>query len=477
VTRLLPAHAVLAALVVGLAAADAIRLSAPGAAFVLAACGGVAWAASAPRLALALACALALGWWWGSHRLGALDRSVLAAEDGRSARALVEVTSTPRIGPFGITATARVRRFDRRPLSEPVELELPSGRAPPQGAVLAALAVVQEPRGPENGFDERQWLQRQGIHVVLRVDAWRAVGRRGGLRGRADALRRWLRRASGAGLSGEREAVVEGVLLGDDAALSPGLKTAFQRSGLYHLLAVSGQNVVLLVGGILVLARLAGVPRAAAHVAGLVALVLYVVAVGPQPSVIRAAVSGAAASTAWLVGRERDRWQILGLGAAVLLAWNPYLLFDAGFQLSFLAVAALFLAVGPLVRVLEGYPLPGKLGAGIAASLACSVATAPILLLQFGRVPLLGVVANALAEPAVPVLLSLAFGAAAVQPLSPALAAALAWLNGWVAAYVSLCARVVAAVPFAQARGAAADVAVAGTLLAAAYAWRRWRTS
>jgi competence protein ComEC len=343
--------------------------------------------------------------------------------------------------------------------------------------VLAALAVVQEPRGPENGFDERQWLQRQGIHVVIRVDAWRAVGRRGGLRGRADALRRWLRRASGAGLSGEREAVVEGVLLGDDAALSPGLKTAFQRSGLYHLLAVSGQNVVLLVGGILVLARLAGVPRAAAHVAGLVALVLYVVAVGPQPSVIRAAVSGAAASTAWLVGRERDRWQILGLGAAVLLAWNPYVLFDAGFQLSFLAVAALFLAVGPLVRVLEGYPLPGKLGAGIAASLACSVATAPILLLQFGRVPLLGVVANALAEPAVPVLLSLAFGAAAVQPLSPALAAALAWLNGWVAAYVSLCARGVAAVPFAQARGAAADVAVAGTLLAAAYAWRRWRTS
>jgi competence protein ComEC len=418
-----------------------------------------------------------LGWWWGSHRLATLDHSVLAADEGRSARALVEVTSTPRVGPFGITATGRVHRFERRPVDEAVELQLPAGRAPPQGALLATLAVVKPPRGPENGFDERQWLQRQGIHVVLQLDAWHGVGRRGGLRGRADALRRWLRRASGAGLRGEREAVVEGVLLGDDAALSPGLKTAFQRSGLYHLLAVSGQNVVLLVGGILVLARLGGVPRAAAHVAGLVALTLYVVAVGPQPSVIRAAVSGAAASTAWLLGRERDRWQILGLGAAVLLAWNPYLLFDPGFQLSFAAVAALFLAVGPLARVLEGYPLPGKVGTGIAASLACSVATAPILLLQFGRVPLLGVVANAFVEPAVPALLALAFGAAAVQPLSPTLAAALAWLNGWVAAYVAVCARIVAAVPFAQASGAAADVALAGTLLAAAYAWRRWRTS
>src|SRR6185312_11091685 len=251
-------------------------------------------------------CALAAGWWWGSHRLDALDRSTLAADVGRSAHSLVEVTSTPRIGLFSITATARVHRFDDHAVGEPVELELPTGRAPPQGALLAALAVVKQPRGPENGFDQRRWLRRQGIHVVLRVDAWTAAGRRGGVRGRADALRRWLRQASAGTLRGERRAVVEGVLLGDDAALSPGLKTAFQRSGLYHLLAVSGQNVVLLVGGILVLARLAGVPRAAAHVAGLAALTLYVVAVGPQPSVIRAAVSGAAASTAWLLGRERD---------------------------------------------------------------------------------------------------------------------------------------------------------------------------
>ncbi len=72
-------------------------------------------------------------------------------------------------------------------------------------------------------------------------------------------------------------------------------------------------------------------------------------------------------------------------------------------------------------------------------SAACSVATAPILWLQFGAVPLLGILANVLVEPAVGPLLGLAFAAAAVDPVAPSLAAGLAWLNGWIAAYIAFC--------------------------------------
>ena len=189
------------------------------------------------------------------------------------------------------------------------------------------------------------------------------------------------------------------------------------------------------------------------------------------------AVSGAAVSIAWLAARERDPWHILLVAAVVLLAWNPYTLFDAGFQLSFAAVVAIFLAVGPLVRMLEGYPVPKTLGAAVSVSAACSIATAPILWLQFGAVPLLGIFANALVEPAVGPLLGLAFAAAAVDPVAPSLAAGLAWVNGWIAAYIAFCARLVSAIPVAQARGPGAAVAAAGSLLAGAYAWRRWRMS
>jgi competence protein ComEC len=334
---------------------------------------------------------------------------------------------------------------------------------------------VRLPDGPSDGFDERTWLRRQGVHVVFKVDEWHVVGHRGGLGGAGDRLRAWLRAASAPGLTGERRAVLEGVVLGDDNGLSPGLKTAFRRSGLYHLLAVSGQNVVLLAGGVLELVVLLGLSRTWGHVGALAAIGAYVLAVGPQPSVIRAAVAGCAVSIAWLAARERDQWHVLLLAAVVLLAWSPYALFDAGFQLSFVAVIAIFVAARPLARELEGYPMPPYLRLALPVAAACSLATAPVLWLQFGAVPLLGVVANALVEPAVPPLLGLAFAAAAVDPLSPALAALLAWVNGWISAYVVLCARAVAAAPFAQARGSGAALATAGALLAAAFLWRRIR--
>jgi competence protein ComEC len=373
----------------------------------------------------------------------------------------------------------RARRFGPATVDERVELELPLGRAPPQGARIRALAVVRQPRpsGAGGGFDERLWLRRQGVHVVLHVDDWRLVGRRGGLGGAGDRLRAWLRRASAPGLAGERRAVVEGIVLGDDQGLSPALKTAFRRSGLYHLLAVSGQNVVLIAGGVLALVLLLGLPRAVGHVGALAAIVAYVLAVGPQASVIRAAVAGCAVSIAWLVGRQRDGWHVLLLAAAVLLGWNPYALFDPGFQLSFAAVVAIFVLAPRLAERLEGYPLPEPLRVATAVSAACAVATAPVLALRFGAVPVLGIVANALVEPVVGVLLGLAFAAAAVDPVAPGVAGGLAWLDGWIAAYVAGCARLVAAVPFAQLHGAAALVATVGPLLLTAYAWRRWLRS
>jgi len=200
-----------------------------------------------------------------------------------------------------------------------------------------------------------------------------------------------------------------------------------------------------------------------------------VLAVGPQPSVIRAAVAGGAVSVAWLLGRLKDAWQVFLLAAVALLAWNPYTLFDAGFQLSFAAVVAIFVLGGPFTRALEGYPMPKWLRPAIAISAACTLATAPLLWLQFGRVPVYGVLANALVELAVPPLLGLSFAGALIDPVAPPLAALLAWANGWVALYIATCARLVAALPGAQASGRAAAVAAAAAILLAAPALRLLR--
>ena len=451
IRRTWPTLAIVAACL-GLAASNAVRASAwGGAAVVLVGAAAVLVRPRARPLVLGMTIALA-GWWWGSARLDAFDRSLLATEIGRSAPAEVVVTGPARHSEFGVRVPAQVRRFAELSLRERVLLELPRGRSPPQGAVLALRVTTVAPRDATGGgdFDEREWLARRGVHVILRGGSWSIIGRRGGVGGFSDRLRVHLADAIGAGLTGERRAVLAGIVLGEDEGLSDELRDSFKTSGLYHLLAVSGQNVAYVAGFVLVLAWLLGIPRLVAEVAVLGAIAAYVLAVGWQPSVVRAGVAGALVSLAWLLSRPRDRWHFMALGAAVLLAWTPASLLEPGFQLSFAAVAAIFLLVPRLERGLEGYPVPRGLRAVLAISIACGAATAPILWLQFGEVPLYSLPANVLASAAVAPLLAIAFAGALVEPILPTVTLALAWVNGCIAAYIAWCARAIAELPHAR---------------------------
>jgi competence protein ComEC len=459
VTRLLRArpHLLVLCLCLGLAAANLVR---DGSARVAVLAAGLTLAALAvparwrlPTLAAAL---LLVGWWWGSARLDAIDRSPLLSHVGTADRALVAVTGPARRSRFNLRVPGQMRRFGDEVIREPVLLRLPPGRSPPQGAILDLIGEISPPRGPSNGFDERTWLRRHGVHVIVRASRWRVVGHRGGVAGFADGLRARLARTMAPGLEGERRAVIAGIVLGEDEGLSEELRARFRASGLYHLLAVSGQNVALIVGGVLMLAYWIGLSRMVGEVIALGAIAGYVLAVGWQPSVVRAGVAGALASLAWLAARPRDRWYFLLLGAAVLLAWNPYSLLDAGFQLSFAAVAAIFVVVPRLEQSFAGYPVPRSLADVVAVSAACGVATAPILLTQFGSVPLYSIPANALAAPVVAPLLGIALVTALVAPAVPPLAVALAWVNGWLAAYLAGCARLIGGLPHAAVSARAA---------------------
>jgi competence protein ComEC len=451
--RLPPApHVLVAALCAGLSVALLVRSSPVPLAVAALGLAAVGAAASRGRvLALALAF-FALGLWWGGLRLDSLDESVLLAKVGESALARVEVTGPTRTSSFAVRVPVRVRLWDGVVVDEAARLQLPRGRAPPQGAVLEVVAFATEPRPAKEDetFDERAYLRRQGVHVVLRADGYRIVGRRGGLGGVADGLRRSVELTMAPGLGGERHAVIAGVVLGEDEGLATDLRDRFRASGLYHLLAVSGQNVAYVVAGALLLAWLLGLPRWAGHVGALVCVGGYVMAVGWQPSVVRAGVAGTLASLAWLAARPADRWYFLLVGAALLLAVNPYTLLEPGFQLSFAAVAAIFVAVPRLERRLEGYPVPKRLATVVAVSSGCGLATAPILWIHFGTVPVYSVISNAMAEPVVAPLLGAALACSALEPLLPVAALALAWVNGWLAAYLAWCARTVGGLPGAQ---------------------------
>jgi competence protein ComEC len=425
-----------------------------------------------PQRVVGLAVALAgAGMWWGSLRLDALAESPLRDEVGTSASAEVVVTGPARRTSWAIRVPAEVRRFGSRRVRERVLLALPVGRSPPRGAILDAVVRVTEPRLAEGGFDEREWLARQGIHVVLRASSWRQIGRRGGVAGLGDRLRDRVEAVVDRGTSGVRRALVLGVVLGEDEGLPQQVRDDFRASGLAHLLAVSGQNVAYIAIGILGLGWLIRLTRVVRELAVLGAIGGYVLAVGWQPSVVRAGVAGALASLAWLLARPRDRWYCLAAGALVLLAWSPASYLEPGFQLSFVAVAAIFLGLPRIERRFRGSIVPRGILDAVGISTVCGFATAPIVLFHFGSAPVYTVPANALAAPAMPLVLGLGLLAAAVDPVTPTAGAALASLAGWAAAWLELVARTVASLPGAQVGSReAAGIAAAGAGL---YATRR----
>jgi len=441
-----------AALCAGLAAANAARFS-PWPAAAALACG------RAP-------CALAVaGWWWGSRRLHALDRSVLLPRVGTAERALVETQETSRAGRFDVRVRALVLRFGALRPHEQVQLRLPAGRAPPRGARLSLVGVVRLPNAPI-----------PGLHVVLKAKSWRRVGMRGGIAGAGDAIERRLAQGSATGLSGERRAVLQAIVVGRTQGLGDGLLADFRASGLYHVLAVDGLKVTTVAAAAAALVLYLGAGRVLAELAALSAIGAYALAAGLRPSVVRAAVAAALASLAWLTARERDRWHALAVGAAALLLWNPAAALDAGFQLSFAAVASIFVVAPRVVRFLAGYPVPRGLAQLIGVSTACGLATAPVTWLQFHQVSVVTIPANVVGVPVVAEMLVLALVTAAVAPVAPPLAAALARVNGWGAWFVAGCARTFGGLPGAQVTTPAGAAAVAaGILVVAAYCWPRGR--
>jgi competence protein ComEC len=412
------------------------------------------------RLALAGLALAILGLWWGALRETALEQSVLASHLGERAAARVVVTGPARRTQFALRAPAQVVRFGDEELRERVLLELPPGRAPPQGAILELRARPVEPRGPETGFDERAWLVRQGIHVVLRGENPRVIGRRGGIGGVADRLHAHVEQTLARATAGERRAVLTGIVLGEEGGIDTSLRDAFRASGLTHLLAVSGQNVAITAIGVVWVARLAGIGRIAGEGLAILVVLAYALAVGWQPSVVRAAVAGILASLGWITARPRDRWHAMAVGALVLLAWTPTAGLDPGFQLSFAAVAAIFLVVPRVAGVPDAYPVPRGVWDVLVVAVACGLVTAPIVWLHFGSVALWTVPANLAAEPAMPPLIALSLAAAAFEPVLPGVATSLAWLAGWCAAWIAFVARVVSGWPSAQIHSAVALTAV-----------------
>ncbi|MFN2545360.1 MAG: DNA internalization-related competence protein ComEC/Rec2 [Actinomycetota bacterium] len=380
-----------------------------------------------PVAALAMVLAFAvLGAGWAGMRAERLQHSYLAHLNGRHVLVEGDLRSDPEPGAYGWSAPAAVTGLrtdgERVRLHEQTWLEgadaVPDVR---RGDRFVAEARVSIPY--DSGFAE--FLGRRGSSSVLNVERFRRTGPSADpLIRAAQAVRATLTDRLRALMPARQAGLLMGLALGDTSMLDAADEEHFRATGLGHLLAVSGENVAMLLAPILGLAVLLRLSVRGRFVMGVGTVVFFVVLTGAEPSVLRAGVMAVLALTGVLLGRPRSTGSILGGAVLLLLAADPALVHDIGFQLSVAATAGMIALAGPLSLKLRRLPAPIALAA--AATLAAQIGVSPLLLYHFHQVPEVTLIANLLAFPAVApaMLLGLAAAAAslAFEPLGVVLA-------------------------------------------------------
>ncbi|MFW6775495.1 ComEC/Rec2 family competence protein [Nocardioides sp. CPCC 205120] len=323
------------------------------------------------------------------------------------------------------------------------------------GARLAVAGRLAEP----DGGDLAAVLQARGDPDVREApDAWWDG---------AAAVRRALR-ASVAHRPPEQAVLVPSLVVGDDAGLDPAVADDFATTGLTHLLAVSGTNLTLIVGFLLVLGRWVGVRGRGQLVVAVLGIVGFVLLARTEPSVVRAAAMGTVA----LVGLGRNGLQrgtrSLGVAVVALLLVQPWLALTAGFALSVLATAGILL-LAPAWRDALATWLPRWVAEAVAVPAAAQLACTPLVAGISGEVSLVAVLANVLVAPVVgpATVLGLTGGLVGlvVPPLARVPGTVAAWCVGWVIAVARAGADLPAA---ALSWGSSAGAVTLLTLLCAA---------
>ena len=261
--------------------------------------------------------------------------------------------------------------------------------------VHAGLSRIAPPCNPD-AFDNQRYMRRRGIYYsgFVREGAWQRVGHKPA--NRLKFLAQQARnRLTGiyihAGMSGDELDILKAILLGDDDTLDPELKASYSSAGVSHILCVSGMHVGIIFMIINFLLKPLDMFRASRIFKTLLVMLvvwLYAHITGLAPSVTRSATMFTFVAVGQLLQRNTNVFHSLFASAFILLVINPLLLFEVGFQLSYLAVAGIVLFQPKLAAI---YRCRTRIGRYfwelLTVSVAAQLGTSPISIYYFAQFP------------------------------------------------------------------------------------------
>ncbi|CAI3798470.1 hypothetical protein NKCBBBOE_02084 [Pseudarthrobacter sp. MM222] len=257
--------------------------------------------------------------------------------------------------------------------------------------------------------------------VLSASSAPRTLAGPGVLQQGARSLREGLAR-TGERFGGDAGGLLPGMVTGDTSRLDPQLESAMKTVGMTHLTAVSGANCSLILGVLLLAARSLRLGRVAAAAVCLAGLGMFVLMVGPDASVLRAAVMGAIGLVSLVGGRTGGGLSYLCLAVIGLLLADPGLSTAFGFLLSVLATLGIVVTGRPIMSWLPKV-VPRWAAAGLAVPLAAQVFCGPAIVLLQPQFSIYALAANLVASALVPPVTLFGTAAVPLVPLSPELAA------------------------------------------------------
>ena len=267
------------------------------------------------------------------------------------------VISYPEESPGSTIAIVRAQTIRAGGIEQAVngklELRLPGGFNLEYGDVLfleGRLDSLLDSASPPT----RSYLARRGIYSRMQYPQVTTLKRAAGspIMAALYSLRTHAQQAIYNQIPFPESALLSAILLGTDWNLPEYLVEAYRACGVLHIIAISGFNIAIISNLIIRLARRLFAPGKAGLFA-IISILLYTLLVGGEPAVARAAIMGSLAIPAHYFGRRVIPLHSLILVAALMLAGNPYLLWDIGFQLSFLACLGLITMVDPLMKAID----------------------------------------------------------------------------------------------------------------------------
>ena len=279
-------------------------------------------------------------------------------------------------------------------------------------------APTTPPEYPD--FSYKDYLARQRIYSLIQFGSLTVQARDQGnwFYTRLYAFRDRALAAIYASLPDPAASLLAGILLGVDSGIPSDVSDAFSATNTAHIIAISGFNIAIIAGILTKLSErtIATRSRGLATLLVLFGLASYALMVGASASVIRAAIMGSMTVIARYFYRQNDALNALSVAALAMLVHDPLVLFDLGFQLSFLATLGMILYVAPLSTWFEGAfarivsnerakAVVGVLNDSLIVTLAAQITSTPLIVFTFHRLSVVGLLTNFLVLPAQPAVM------------------------------------------------------------------------